>query len=192
MCVKRGNEEDPHVCIHKQGVQKPASAEEEAALVARVLAERAAYARYKQQLLASTAALGTALTGLTFALYSKVGDLSPLSVKLAQCNDCSRCGIFCPCEMTQGAEWFMHPDILSSSQRHLQSSAGSPSADTLSASVMLQLEVKDARCRLQDVGASFAVGAVGSVAYLHLLNKSIDGLGGASDLVPEVHPGLSV
>ena len=41
--------------------------------MASVLAERAAYARYKQQLLASTAALGTALTALTFGLYSKVG-----------------------------------------------------------------------------------------------------------------------
>ena len=45
-------------------------------------------------------------------------------------------------------------------------------------------------CTLQDVGASFAVGAVGSVAYLHLLNKSIDGLGGTSELVPEVPPSL--
>lgn len=51
---------------------KPASEEEKAALVAQVLAERAAYARYKQQLVASTAALGAGLTALTFGLYSKV------------------------------------------------------------------------------------------------------------------------
>ena len=42
-------------------------------MVAQVLAERAAYARYKQQLVASTAALGAALTTLTFGLYSRVG-----------------------------------------------------------------------------------------------------------------------
>jgi hypothetical protein len=51
-----------------------------------------------------------------------------------------------------------------------------------------QKQCREPRFTLQDVGASFAVGAVGSVAYLHLLNKSIDGLGGTSELVPEVHP----
>lgn len=53
-----------------------------------------------------------------------------------------------------------------------------------------QKQCREPRFTLQDVGASFAVGAVGSVAYLHLLNKSIDGLGGTSELVPEVQPSL--
>lgn len=31
---------------------------------------------------------------------------------------------------------------------------------------------------LQDVAASYTVGAVGSIVYLNMLNKSIDGVGG--------------
>lgn len=38
-------------------------------------AERAAYARYKRQLLATTAGLGAALSCATFAFYSRVGAL---------------------------------------------------------------------------------------------------------------------
>lgn len=93
----------------RRSAQKPASPEEKAALIGTIRAERAAYARYKQQLLVSTAALGAVLTAVVFALYAK------------------------------------------------------------------------------DVGASFGVGAVGSVAYLHLLNRSIDAVGlDAGDLPPEV------
>lgn len=59
-------------CSVLQGSMVPTTPEELAVLAATVQAERAAYARYKQQLLVSTAALGSALTAATFAFYSKV------------------------------------------------------------------------------------------------------------------------
>jgi ATP synthase protein I len=91
----------------KRGSTAPSTPEDIAVLAATVRAERAAYARYKKQLLASTAALGSALAAATFTFYSK------------------------------------------------------------------------------DVGVSFSIGAVFSVVYLNLLNRSIDAVGADSSIVPD-------